>query len=85
MSQNQESKYNNLLLVMYISITPPPPPPQKNPHFSFTLLCLVFIADEVIRKRLLIDGDGAGDDRRINVLLKSFLKWCHSNVTPEEG
>nr|ADO27990.1 tho complex subunit 7-like protein [Ictalurus furcatus] len=41
--------------------------------------------DEVIRKRLLIDGDGAGDDRRINVLLKSFLKWCRSNVTPEEG
>ncbi|XP_060766744.1 THO complex subunit 7 homolog [Neoarius graeffei] len=41
--------------------------------------------DEVIRKRLLIDGDGAGDDRRINVFLKSFVKWCHSNVTPEEG
>lgn len=44
-----------------------------------------FSSDEVIRKRLLIDGDGAGDDRRINVLLKSFIKWCHSNVTPEEG
>ncbi|XP_056590466.1 THO complex subunit 7 homolog [Triplophysa dalaica] len=41
--------------------------------------------DEVIRKRLLIDGDGAGDDRRINVLMKSFSKWCHSNFTPEEG
>ncbi|CAL8380906.1 unnamed protein product [Boreogadus saida] len=41
--------------------------------------------DEVIRKRLLIDGDGAGDDRRINVLLKSFTKWCNSPATPEEG
>nr|XP_020448616.1 THO complex subunit 7 homolog [Monopterus albus] len=41
--------------------------------------------DEVIRKRLLIDGDGAGDDRRINVLLKSFTKWCNSPGTPEEG
>ncbi|KAK2874326.1 hypothetical protein Q8A67_021479 [Cirrhinus molitorella] len=41
--------------------------------------------DEVIRKRLLIDGDGAGDDRRINVLMKSFTKWCHSNFSPEEG
>ncbi|XP_077059367.1 THO complex subunit 7 homolog [Siphateles boraxobius] len=41
--------------------------------------------DEVIRKRLLIDGDGAGDDRRINVLMKSFSKWCHSNFSPEEG
>lgn len=43
------------------------------------------IADEVIRKRLLIDGDGAGDDRRINLLLKSFTKWCNSPGTPEEG
>ncbi|XP_023649745.1 THO complex subunit 7 homolog isoform X1 [Paramormyrops kingsleyae] len=41
--------------------------------------------DEVIRKRLLIDGDGAGDDRRINVLLKSFTKWCNSGGSPEEG
>ncbi|XP_037535168.1 THO complex subunit 7 homolog [Nematolebias whitei] len=42
--------------------------------------------DEVIRKRLLIDGDGAGDDRRINLLLKSFTKWCNSPAgTPEEG
>ncbi|XP_048879678.1 THO complex subunit 7 homolog isoform X1 [Brienomyrus brachyistius] len=41
--------------------------------------------DEVIRKRLLIDGDGAGDDRRINVLLKSFTKWCYSSGSPEEG
>lgn len=46
-------------------------------------LCL--FKDEVIRKRLLIDGDGAGDDRRINVLMKSFTKWCHSNFSPEEG
>ncbi|XP_073682317.1 THO complex subunit 7 homolog [Garra rufa] len=41
--------------------------------------------DEVIRKRLLIDGDGAGDDRRINVLMKSFTKWCHSSFSQEEG
>ncbi|XP_069793250.1 THO complex subunit 7 homolog [Narcine bancroftii] len=40
--------------------------------------------DEVIRKRLLIDGDGAGDDRRINLLLKSFIKWCNSG-SHEEG
>ncbi|XP_041130856.1 THO complex subunit 7 homolog [Polyodon spathula] len=40
--------------------------------------------DEVIRKRLLIDGDGAGDDRRINVLLKSFIKWCNSG-SQEDG
>ncbi|XP_015599536.1 THO complex subunit 7 homolog [Cephus cinctus] len=34
--------------------------------------------EEVIRRRLLIDGDGTGDDRRINVLLKSFIKWVNS-------
>ncbi len=48
-------------------------------------LCPYPFTDEVIRKRLLIDGDGAGDDRRINVLMKSFTKWCHSNLSPEEG
>ncbi|XP_037659027.1 THO complex subunit 7 homolog [Choloepus didactylus] len=40
--------------------------------------------DEVIRKRLLIDGDGAGDDRRINLLVKSFIEWCTSG-SQEEG
>ncbi|XP_076294877.1 THO complex subunit 7 isoform X1 [Lasioglossum baleicum] len=33
------------------------------------------LSEEVIRRRLLIDGDGTGDDRRINMLLKSFIKW----------
>ncbi|KAM3846914.1 THO complex subunit 7 isoform 1-T3 [Vipera latastei] len=45
---------------------------------------IIAILDEVIRKRLLIDGDGAGDDRRINLLVKSFVKWCHSG-SQEEG
>ncbi|XP_059516804.1 THO complex subunit 7 homolog [Myotis daubentonii] len=40
--------------------------------------------DEVIRKRLLIDGNDAGDDRRINLLVKSFIKWCNSG-SQEEG
>uniref|UniRef100_A0A8C5KY24 THO complex subunit 7 homolog n=1 Tax=Jaculus jaculus TaxID=51337 RepID=A0A8C5KY24_JACJA len=39
---------------------------------------------EVIRKHLLIDGDGAGDDRRINLPVKSFIKWCNSG-SQEEG
>ncbi|KAH0513864.1 THO complex subunit 7-like protein [Microtus ochrogaster] len=45
---------------------------------------LLEAANEVIRKRLLIDGDGAGDDRRINLLVKSFVKWCNSG-SQEEG
>ncbi|XP_068758651.1 THO complex subunit 7 homolog [Montipora capricornis] len=39
--------------------------------------------DEIIRKRLLIDGEGAGDDRRITTLLKTFLKWCNSSDSEE--
>jgi len=35
--------------------------------------------EEVIRRRLLIDGDGTGDDRRLNAMLRNFLKWCHSS------
>ncbi|CAF4850914.1 THO complex subunit 7 homolog [Pieris napi] len=34
--------------------------------------------EDVIRRRLLIDGDGTGDDRRLNVLLKTLIKWCNA-------
>jgi len=34
--------------------------------------------EDVIRRRLLIDGDGIGDDRRLYVLLKSFMKWVNN-------
>ncbi|KAI4458742.1 maintenance of killer 16 mak16 protein-related [Holotrichia oblita] len=34
--------------------------------------------EEVIRRRLLIDGDGTGDDRRLNALLKTMIKWANS-------
>lgn len=35
----------------------------------------------MIRRRLLIDGDGTGDDRRLNILLKTLIKW--SNATED--
>ncbi|KAJ2951158.1 hypothetical protein O0L34_g5550 [Tuta absoluta] len=42
--------------------------------------------EDVIRRRLLIDGDGTGDDRRLNVLLKTLIKWCNStDEKPEES
>jgi len=42
--------------------------------------------EDVIRRRLLIDGDGTGDDRRLNVLLKTLIKWCNTNdQTPEDS
>lgn len=37
----------------------------------------LYFLEEVIRRRLLIDGDGIGDDRRLIVLLKSFIKWVN--------
>lgn len=40
--------------------------------------------EEIIRRKLLIDGDGMGDDRRINMLLKVFLKWCMTDDDTEE-
>lgn len=41
--------------------------------------------DDVIRRRLLIDGDGTGDDRRLNVLLKTLIKWCSSTDDKAES
>ncbi|XP_004921721.1 THO complex subunit 7 homolog isoform X2 [Bombyx mori] len=44
------------------------------------------MGDDVIRRRLLIDGDGTGDDRRLNVLLKTLIKWCNTtDDKPEES
>ncbi|XP_062562259.1 THO complex subunit 7 homolog [Armigeres subalbatus] len=41
--------------------------------------------EEVIRRRLQIDGDGTGDDRRLNDLLKTFVKWCNSSADSPEN
>jgi len=40
--------------------------------------------DDIIRRKLLIEGDGGNDDRRINSLLKTFIKWCQSSESAEE-
>lgn len=34
--------------------------------------------DEIIKKRLLIEGDSGNEDRCINKLIKLFIKWCHN-------
>lgn len=39
----------------------------------------------MIRRRLLIDGDGTGDDRRLNILLKTLIKWSNTEDTPAES
>lgn len=50
--------------------------------FPALMLLEFYALDEVIRKRLLIDGDGGGDERRFNTLMKLFIKWCNSD-TPD--
>ena len=40
--------------------------------------------EEVIRKRLALEGEGGGDDRRVMSLLKTFARWC-SGQTADEG
>ncbi|XP_071486715.1 THO complex subunit 7 homolog [Diadema antillarum] len=41
--------------------------------------------EEVIRKRLLIEGESGGDDRRISNLLKTFIKWCDTDQSSDES
>lgn len=46
---------------------------------------LLLSADEVIRKRLLVDGEGvSNDDRRINSLAKMVIKWLNTKDSAEE-
>lgn len=53
-------------------------------EFVVSFLFIFKFLEDIIKKRLLIDGDGTGDDRRLNMLLKQFLKWMYSkNDSPE--
>lgn len=42
-------------------------------------MAAVVSEDDVIRKRLAVEGDGGGDDRRVMSLLKTFVRWCDSS------
>ena len=41
--------------------------------------------EEVIRKRLAVEGEGGGDDRRVMSLLKTFARWCNGQTVDEES
>ena len=46
-----------------------------------------YTEENVVKNRLLFDGDGNGDDRRLNMLLKLTTKWAHAtnpHGDPEE-
>lgn len=58
---------------------------RQHNYNSLTCLFFFIFTEDVIRRRLLIDGDGTGDDRRLNVLLKTLIKWSNSvDDKPEE-
>ncbi len=38
--------------------------------------------EDIIKKRLLIEGDSGNEDRLINKLIKSFVKWA-THTTPD--
>ncbi|PVD24758.1 hypothetical protein C0Q70_15244 [Pomacea canaliculata] len=40
--------------------------------------------DDIIKRRLLIDGEGGNDDKRLNNLLKTFIRW-YSSPDDEES
>jgi THO complex subunit 7 len=40
--------------------------------------------EEIIRRRLLFDGDGTGDDKRITTILKTIIKWSSTPYDDEE-
>lgn len=43
----------------------------------------MILDEQIIKRRLLIDGFGVGEDRRINMLLKTYVKWCSSDDSEE--
>lgn len=40
--------------------------------------------DEVIRKRLCVEGEGGSDDRRVLSLLKTFIRWASDPTLSQE-
>lgn len=43
------------------------------------------ILDDIIKRRLTIDGEGVGDDRKINLLLKTFQRWTNAVEEKEDA
>lgn len=43
----------------------------------------MFFLEEVIRRRLIFDGDGTGEDRRLNLLLKMITNWIKTDDSDE--
>ncbi len=44
----------------------------------------VLVADEIFRRKLLIEGDGGQDDKRISNLIRNYIRWYNADVGSEE-
>ena len=42
-------------------------------------MAMSYTEDDVMKMRLLVDGDGTGDDRKLNILLKTLIRWCNAD------
>merc|ERR1712179_244650 len=40
--------------------------------------------EEIIRRRLLFDGDGTGDDKRLTTILRTIIKWSSTPYDDDE-
>ena len=57
----------------------------KKLYIYCLFLSMAVSEEEIIRCRLLFDGEGTGDDRRIQTLLKTIVKWCHTDTNYDES
>lgn len=57
--------------------------PPKSVAGGGARLAQLMSDEEIIKRRLLIDGDGAGEDRKFGMLIKQFILWCYSETETE--
>lgn len=51
---------------------------------GYAISSFFFFVEDIIRRRLLYDGDGTGDDKRITTILKTIIKWSATDCEEEE-
>lgn len=56
---------------------------NSKPTSLTTRLVQMVNDDEIMKRKLLIDGDGVGDDRKICNLIKQFILWCYNDNESE--
>ncbi|KAH9407305.1 THO complex subunit 7 [Tyrophagus putrescentiae] len=58
--------------------------PSSSSSLPARLLQAMTTDDEIMKKKLLIDGDGIGDDRKLSQLIKSLILWCYNDGAESE-